>query len=188
MRRRIQPPVLQAVIAFVQAESDDAAETLFAQERLLLQPYEAQRLLDEAVTSDDLATLQRITECRALLRRLRGAEPRVPQPMGTSDEDGTAPTFASRDAQVTGDLYLEGATLVVSEFGLVVNPLPVALFANRPTFNNSQWSALTAGLEELGRIANDSGLRLCYHPHAGTGVMIQSDSEGYPLRCRQARP
>ena len=72
---------------------------------------------------------------------------------------------------------LEGATLIVSEFGLAVNPLPVALFANRPTFNNSQWSALTAGLEELGRIANDNGLRLCYYPHAGTGVMIQSDMD-----------
>lgn len=72
-----QPPVVRAVIAFVQAEDDAAAEAFFAQQRALLQPYEAQQCLDEQVTSDDPATLQRISDRRALLRRLRGAAPRA---------------------------------------------------------------------------------------------------------------
>lgn len=74
------PPVMRTVLAFVQAPDDAAAEAVFAQHRLLLQPYEAQRLLDEQVSSDDPATLQRIAERRALLRRLRGAAPAAPPP------------------------------------------------------------------------------------------------------------
>jgi inosose dehydratase len=69
-----------------------------------------------------------------------------------------------------------GATdMVVAEFGGAVNPLPVALFANRPIFSEAQWSHLCEGLNELGRMAKENGMRLCYHPHMGTGVMIQKD-------------
>ncbi|SIO57748.1 2-keto-myo-inositol dehydratase [Singulisphaera sp. GP187] len=70
-----------------------------------------------------------------------------------------------------------GATdMVVAEFGQAVNPLPaVSIFANRPIFTDHQWSELLNGLEELGRLSNDNGLRLCYHPHMGTGVMIEED-------------
>ena len=70
-----------------------------------------------------------------------------------------------------------GATeMVVAEFGQAVNPLPdVALFANRPIFDDQQWDALTRGLNQLGEIANVNGMRLCYHHHMGTGVMTRTD-------------
>jgi inosose dehydratase len=56
-----------------------------------------------------------------------------------------------------------------------VNPLPVALFANRPVFDDAQWDALTTGLNRLGEIANGEGMRLCYHHHMGTGVMTRAE-------------
>src|ERR1700729_3079621 len=69
-----------------------------------------------------------------------------------------------------------GATdMVVAEFGGAVNPLPVALFANRPIFDTKQWDSLFEGLAQLGRTSNANGMRLCYHPHMGTGVMIKED-------------
>jgi inosose dehydratase len=69
-----------------------------------------------------------------------------------------------------------GATdMVVAEFGGAVNPLPVALFANRPIFDAKQWDELFEGLNNLGRISNENQMRLCYHPHMGTGVMIKED-------------
>ena len=70
-----------------------------------------------------------------------------------------------------------GATdMVVAEFGQAVNPLQaVALWANRPIFNDRQWDDLCQGLNHLGEIANANGMRLCYHPHMGTGVMIKED-------------
>ena len=68
-----------------------------------------------------------------------------------------------------------GATdMVVAEFGQAVNPLPaVSLFANRPIFDDRQWDELCMGLEHLGKLCERRGLRLCYHPHMGTGVMVR---------------
>jgi inosose dehydratase len=68
-----------------------------------------------------------------------------------------------------------GTDFVVAEFGGAVNPLPVALFANRPVFDDAQWDALTTGLNRLGEIANGEGMRLCYHHHMGTGVMTRAE-------------
>lgn len=65
--------------------------------------------------------------------------------------------------------------IVVAEFGQAVNPLPVAVFANRPHFNDQQWEHLTQGLNFVGELAIKRGLRLCYHPHMGTGVMDRDD-------------
>jgi inosose dehydratase len=68
-----------------------------------------------------------------------------------------------------------GSDLVVAEFGGSSHVLPIALFANRPVFDDHQWDELTAGLNRIGRIAADSGMRLCYHHHAGTGVMTRAE-------------
>ncbi|WP_392970739.1 myo-inosose-2 dehydratase [Streptomyces sp. LN245] len=70
---------------------------------------------------------------------------------------------------------LEGTELVVAEFGASSHLLPVDVFANRPVFTDSQWDALTSGLDELGRIAASAGLKLSYHHHMGTGVMTRAD-------------
>ncbi|WP_329298230.1 myo-inosose-2 dehydratase [Streptomyces sp. NBC_00659] len=70
---------------------------------------------------------------------------------------------------------LDGTELVVAEFGASSHLLPVDVFANRPVFTDSQWDALTSGLDELGRIAASAGLKLSYHHHMGTGVMTRAD-------------
>lgn len=85
-------------------------------------------------------------------------------------------TIASFQAEMEFIKSLGATDMVVAEFGHAVNPLPdVALFANRPVFDDRQWDALTAGLNHLGKIANRNGMRLCYHHHMGTGVMTRAD-------------
>ena len=84
-------------------------------------------------------------------------------------------TFATFHQQLAFIKTMGGSDMVVAEFGGAVNPLPVAIFANRPEFTDAQWTALVDGLHQLGRIANEGGMRLCYHPHMGTGVMIERD-------------
>jgi inosose dehydratase len=107
------------------------------------------------------------------LRGLRVSEPWVSTYFTiTSMREQTLQAFHQQMAFIKA---MGGTDMVIAEFGQAVNPLPVALFANRPIFNSDQWTTLFAGLEELGKIANDNGMRLCYHPHMGTGVMIQSD-------------
>ena len=84
-------------------------------------------------------------------------------------------TFATFHQQLAFIKTMGGSDMVVAEFGYAVNPDPVAIFANRPIFTDAQWKALVDGLHQLGRIANENGMRLCYHPHMGTGVMIAGD-------------
>jgi inosose dehydratase len=74
-------------------------------------------------------------------------------------------------AMEAGNVGKRKADLVVAEFGRAVNPLPLALIANCPVFDDREWGLLVDGLHEIGKIARDEGRRLCYHPHLGTGVM-----------------
>lgn len=70
---------------------------------------------------------------------------------------------------------MNGTDIVVAELGQSVHQRPVAIVPNRPIFNDAEWQALSDGLNELGQIAYDEGMRLCYHHHMGTGVMTRSD-------------
>jgi|HubBroStandDraft_6_1064221.scaffolds.fasta_scaffold17804_2 inosose dehydratase len=72
-------------------------------------------------------------------------------------------------------VQMDATDMVVAEFGAAVNPLPLPVFADRPIFDDQQWDALCEGLNELGKMADDRKMRLCYHPHMGTGVMIKDD-------------
>jgi len=68
-----------------------------------------------------------------------------------------------------------GDRVVVAELGHAVHQLEVALLANKPVFDDHDWSVLLAGLNELGELARADGLRLIYHPHMGTGVQTRSE-------------
>ena len=65
--------------------------------------------------------------------------------------------------------------IVVAELGGAVHQQPIEPLNNRPKFNDEQWTALTEGLDKLGKEAADNGMVLCYHPHIGTGVETLAD-------------
>ena len=54
---------------------------------------------------------------------------------------------------------------------------PVSVFSDKPDFNNEEFKRLAAGLNELGSIARNEGLRLAYHHHMGTGVQTVAETE-----------
>ncbi|MES2570215.1 MAG: myo-inosose-2 dehydratase [Verrucomicrobiota bacterium] len=66
-----------------------------------------------------------------------------------------------------------GRDMVVAELGHSVHQRPVALLPNRPIFSDEQWDAASNGLNHLGKIAKEEGLRLCYHHHMGSGVQTR---------------
>jgi inosose dehydratase len=68
-----------------------------------------------------------------------------------------------------------GHDIVVAELGGAVHQQPVAPLPNKPIFTDAQWDALVAGLHQLGEIANNAGMRLCYHHHMGTGVQTRAE-------------
>lgn len=70
-----------------------------------------------------------------------------------------------------------GNTVVVAELGGAVHQQPVPPIANKPVFSDDQWAALTQGLDQLGRIAAEADMSLCYHHHMGTGVMTRPETD-----------
>lgn len=70
------PPVMRAIVGFFQAPDEAAAELFFADQRTLLQPFEAQQVLDalleQAPPDTPGEVKQRLNDRQALLRRLRG--------------------------------------------------------------------------------------------------------------------
>jgi inosose dehydratase len=109
------------------------------------------------------------------LRGLRVSEPWTSTYFTSKDMYET--TLRTFRASLDFIKSMGGTDLVVAEFGGAVNPLPVALFANRPLFDDRQWNALCEGMNGLGKIAAEEGMRLCYHHHMGTGVMTRVDTD-----------
>jgi inosose dehydratase len=109
------------------------------------------------------------------LRGLRVSEPWTSTYFTAHDmEAATLATFATSLEFIKA---MGGTDMVVAEFGGAVNPLPMAVFANKPVFDDQQWDALCAGMNKIGGIAKSEGMRLCYHHHMGTGVMTRPDTD-----------
>jgi inosose dehydratase len=107
------------------------------------------------------------------LRGLRVSEPWVSTYFTISSM--SRQTIAEFEDRVAFMKALGGTDIVVAEFGGSSHLLPIALFADRPQFDDRDWDLLGKGLNHLGDIAAGSGMRLCYHHHAGTGVMTRAD-------------
>lgn len=90
-------------------------------------------------------------------------------------EDMEERTIASFHQQLEFIQTMGGTDIVVAELGRAVHQQPVSLLPNRPVMSDTQWVQLTGGLNRLGRIAKDAGMRLCYHHHLGT--VVQSRGE-----------
>ncbi|GGO03220.1 myo-inosose-2 dehydratase [Saccharibacillus kuerlensis] len=65
--------------------------------------------------------------------------------------------------------------IVVSEQTGSVQGLDCSVFTEKPHFSDSEWDVLCRGLNELGSIAQEYGLRLVYHHHMGTGIQTAEE-------------
>ncbi len=88
------PPLVQALMDFIQAPSETAARSIFADQRDLLLPAEAQRTLDAQFRSEDPDVQQVISNRSRLLQELRAAE----QPPAIEPASAVADTEQRRAA------------------------------------------------------------------------------------------
>ena len=65
--------------------------------------------------------------------------------------------------------------IVVSEQGKSIQGKEVPLFDEKPIFTDGEWEKLASGLNRLGELANDKGMKLVYHHHMGTGVQTAKE-------------
>ncbi|NUQ39297.1 MAG: hypothetical protein HUU23_16265, partial [Caldilineales bacterium] len=157
------PPTVRAVIAFIQAGDDAAAAALFAQQRALLQPYEAQQMLDEQVRSDDPAMQARIIERSALLRQLRGAAPTpaptaalqspISNPQGNLYQAGRDQHFFSAHAESGGVATVVNNLFIQSLERRWQPPQPQAFDARFLVDRPQEMDAVREALAQEGRVA-----------------------------------
>ncbi|MER7052144.1 myo-inosose-2 dehydratase [Streptomyces sp. NPDC000351] len=118
------------------------------------------------------------TDPRALSQALTLRGLRVSEPWASTYftvRDMRERTLAGFREQLDFVQEVGGDQVVVAELGHAVHQQAVALAANRPVFDDAAWDALLTGLDELGRMAADRGMFLCYHHHMGTGVQSRAD-------------
>lgn len=65
--------------------------------------------------------------------------------------------------------------IVVSEQTGSIQGTGQNVFAEKPNFDDAEWEKLCAGLNQLGAVAEEYGLRLVYHHHMGTGVQTAEE-------------
>lgn len=68
--------------------------------------------------------------------------------------------------------------VVVAELANAVNQVrSKSVLTDRPILNPPEWYLLTTSLNIAGKIAQDNGMQLSYHPHVGTGVMTVHETD-----------
>jgi inosose dehydratase len=74
-------------------------------------------------------------------------------------------------------LYSVGARVIgAAEQGHSIQGLQdKPVFEAKPTFTDDEWNKLTDGLNKLGAIAKEKGMKLTYHHHMGTGVQTAAE-------------
>ena len=66
--------------------------------------------------------------------------------------------------------------IVVSEQGhSIQGKMDLPIFDAKPVFTTEEWEKLARGLEELGRLAAEKGMKIVYHHHMGTGVQTTEE-------------
>lgn len=65
--------------------------------------------------------------------------------------------------------------IVVSEQGHSIQGTDRPVFDDKPVFTDEEWNRLCSGLERLGELAAQTGQKIVYHHHMGTGIQTAEE-------------
>ncbi|MCM3707202.1 MULTISPECIES: myo-inosose-2 dehydratase [Cytobacillus] len=66
--------------------------------------------------------------------------------------------------------------IVVSEQGnSIQGQMETPLFENKPVFSEEEWVLFLEGIQRLGELAAEKGMKIVYHHHMGTGVQTTEE-------------
>lgn len=69
-----------------------------------------------------------------------------------------------------------GAKVVgISEQGHSIQGTDKSIFEEKYIMNDEEWDMLCTGINKLGKVANDMGIKLCLHHHMGTVVQTEAE-------------
>jgi inosose dehydratase len=73
-------------------------------------------------------------------------------------------------------LYAVGARVIgAAEQGHSIQGQEKPIFDAKPEFTGEEWKHLCEGLNKLGKVAAEKGMKLTYHHHMGTGVQTAAE-------------
>lgn len=85
-------------------------------------------------------------------------------------------TYAAFDKHMDFTYGLGARVVGAGECGVTIHcQEETPLFPNAPVLDDKQFENLARGLEELGRRAKAKGMKLCFHPHVGTGIQTMDE-------------
>jgi inosose dehydratase len=96
--------------------------------------------------------------------------------------------FTSKDEKETIDafvehrdfLYEQGARVIgCSEQGNSIQGRPVPIFKEKPVYTETEWKKVTGGMNVLGELAAEKGMKVCLHHHMGTGVQTPEEIDRF---------
>lgn len=91
----------------------------------------------------------------------------------------TKPYEETREAFIAHRDFLHrfGAKIiVVSEQGhSIQGQISTPVFEKKHVFTEEEWKLLAEGLEKLGALAQEKGMKIAYHHHMGTGVQTEAE-------------
>jgi tetratricopeptide (TPR) repeat protein len=148
------PPAARALLAFLQAASDADATRVFDEYKEILQPFEAQRELDDLAQQAPDEQRAAIAARAALLRRLRGGDP-APRPTPA------AVTPAETRRGTPGSIVYINSAVVEGGSGtaIVYNNIVMERRWNRPCPERLSIDTIerTRDLEQVARIITERG-------------------------------
>jgi tetratricopeptide (TPR) repeat protein/protein-arginine kinase activator protein McsA len=153
-QERANHPVVQALRAFLGAASDADATRVFNEHKAILQPFEAQRELDDLAQQAPDEQRAAIAARAALLRRLRGGDP-APRPTPA------AVTPAETRRGTPGSIVYINSAVVEGGSGtaIVYNNIVMERRWNRPCPERLSIDTIerTRDLEQVARIITERG-------------------------------
>jgi inosose dehydratase len=117
-------------------------------------------------------------DVEVLKRELGRRQLRVSEPWVSTNFtcDKYKETITEFEKQMSFVKAVGGQDIGVAELGHASHTNKnIDLVDKKPDFTEKQWTSLVNGLNRLGNMAAAANMRLCYHPHMGTGVQTQSE-------------
>lgn len=77
-------------------------------------------------------------------------------------------------------LHSLGARVIgCSEQGRSIQGLPKPVFDDKPVFTDDEWTLLAEGMNRLGDLAAEKGMKVSFHHHMGTGVQTPAEIDRF---------
>jgi protein-arginine kinase activator protein McsA len=153
-QERANHPVVQALRAFLGAASDADATRVFNEHKAILQPFEAQRELDDLAQQAPDEQRAAIAARAALLRRLRGGDP-APRPTPAAATPAETRTVTPGSIVYINSAVVEGGSGTAIVYNNIV--MERRWLRPRPERLSIDTIARTRDLEQVARIITERG-------------------------------